>query len=195
MLDIRPLAREEILARLDDLADLRIHVFRAYPYLYDGDRAYEATYLRPYAESARALVVGAFAGDRLVGASTAAPMEDHAEGFAEPLAAAGLAPETVWYCGESVLLPECRGQGAYPAFFRHREAAGRAHGRQWSVFCGVIRPEDHPLRPADYRPLDPVWRRFGYEKLDGATARFPWRDLSETEETEKPMAVWIKRLD
>ena len=31
-----------ITAVLDDLARLRIAVFRAYPYLYDGDEAYEA---------------------------------------------------------------------------------------------------------------------------------------------------------
>ncbi|MEM6974251.1 MAG: GNAT family N-acetyltransferase [Pseudomonadota bacterium] len=194
MLDIRRLAPDEIRARLDDLADLRIRVFRAFPYLYDGDRAYEARYLAPYAESTEAVVVGAFDGQTLVGAATATPMEDHADDFAVPLATAGLDPASVWYCAESVLLPDYRGQGVYPAFFQQREAAGRALSRQWSVFCAVIRSDDHPARPEGYRPLDEVWRRYGYALLDGATARFPWRDIGDEGETEKPMRLWLKRL-
>jgi GNAT superfamily N-acetyltransferase len=191
---VRDLAPEEVAARLDDLASLRIRVFRDWPYLYDGDRAYEAEYLRPYAESEGALVVGAFDADALVGAATAAPMEDHAEEFAGALRVAGLDPREVWYCGESVLLPEYRGQGIGHAFFDRREARGRAMGRTWSAFCSVIRPGDHPLRPEGYRPLDPFWRARGYEVVEGAEARFAWKDIDRQEETEKPMRVWLKRL-
>ena len=55
---------------LDDVARLRIEVFRAYPYLYDGDFAYERRYLEPYRANREAVVVGAFDGARLVGAAT-----------------------------------------------------------------------------------------------------------------------------
>jgi hypothetical protein len=41
---VRPLGGAEVTAALDDLAALRIAVFAAWPYLYDGDRAYEADY-------------------------------------------------------------------------------------------------------------------------------------------------------
>lgn len=193
-LAIRPLGRDEIEARLLEIAGLRISVFRAYPYLYDGSEAYEAEYLRPYIESAHALVIGCFDGDRLVGAATGAPMEDHAAAFGAALAAVDLDPRSTWYCGESVLLPEYRGRGVYRAFFERREAAGRALDRAWSVFCAVVRPPDHPARPADYQPLDPIWRRYGYEKHPTAEARFAWQDLGEAAETEKPMSVWTKRL-
>ena len=191
---VRDLAADEVAARLDEIAGLRIAVFRAFPYLYAGDRAYEAEYLRTYLESPDALEAGAFEGDRMVGCATAAPMEDHADEFAEPLQAAGIAAHDVWYCGESVFLPECRGKGIGHAFFDHREARGRALGRQWSMFCSVIRPADHPARPADYRPLDAFWRKRGYETLEGAVAHFPWADIGDEAETEKPMAVWLRRL-
>ncbi|MGF1554290.1 MAG: GNAT family N-acetyltransferase [Paracoccaceae bacterium] len=191
---VRDLAPAEIAERLDDLASLRIRVFRDWPYLYDGDRAYEAEYLKPYTESEHALVVGAFDGDALVGASTAAPMEDHADEFGAALDAAGLDPREIYYCGESVLLPEYRGQGIGVAFFEHREAKGRALGRAYSVFCSVIRPADHPLKPADYVPLDGFWRKRGYAVVDGAEARYAWKDVGEDAETEKAMRVWLKRL-
>ncbi|MEO0428211.1 MAG: GNAT family N-acetyltransferase [Pseudomonadota bacterium] len=193
-LEIRALSRAEVEARLDDLATLRITVFRAFPYLYDGDRSYEASYLCAYTESPDALVVGCFDGERLVGAATGAPMEDHAAEFAEALAAAGIDPAQTWYCGESVLLPACRGQGVYRRFFELREAAGRALRRRHSVFCAVIRRPDDPRRPADYAPLDPIWQRYGYRCIEHAEARFPWRDIGDAAETEKPMSLWMKAL-
>lgn len=191
---VTPLDPAQIRLHLPDLAALRITVFRDWPYLYHGSEAYEERYLAAYADSPAALVVGAWDGDRLVGAATATPMEDHADAFAVPLDAAGIAPRDVYYFGESVLLDDYRGQGIGNAFFDAREARARALGRRYACFCGVIRPDDHPLRPAGYRPLDPFWRRRGYAPLPGAKARFAWRDLGDATETEKPLRVWLRDL-
>lgn len=176
------------------LAELRIRVFADYPYLYDGTADYEARYLRPYVDSPGAVVVGCFDGDRLVGAATGTPMEDHADEFAAALEPSGIAPAETFYCAESVLLPEFRGRGAGHRFFDLREDHARALGRRWSCFCAVVRPDDHPARPAGYRPLDGFWRGRGYEKLPGGIARFAWKEHGETAESEKPMDVWIRDL-
>lgn len=193
-LRIEALTGEALAAALPDLARLRIEVFRAFPYLYDGDMAYEERYLRAYAESPGAIIVGAFDGDRLVGAATGAPMEDHAAEFAKPFAERGHDLREIFYCGESVLLPAYRGQGAGHAFFDLREARARDLGRRFSCFCAVIRPEDHPLRPADYAPLDAFWRKRGYETIEGMVATFSWRDVGDTEATAKPMQFWMRAL-
>ena len=193
-LRIEALTGEALAAALPDLARLRIEVFRAFPYLYDGDMAYEERYLRAYAESPGAIIVGAFDGDRLVGAATGAPMEDHAAEFAKPFAERGHDLHEIFYCGESVLLPSYRGQGAGHAFFDLREARGRELGRRYSCFCAVIRPDNHPLRPDDYTPLDLFWRKRGYEKVEGMVATFSWRDVGEREATEKPMQFWMRAL-
>ena len=42
---------------LDDIARLRIRVFREWPYLYEGDAAYEADYLRTYTQASRSIAV------------------------------------------------------------------------------------------------------------------------------------------
>ncbi len=47
-LTIRALTGAEILAAADDLAWLRIKVFAEWPYIYGGDAAYEAEYLREF---------------------------------------------------------------------------------------------------------------------------------------------------
>jgi len=193
-LRIETVPRERVPALLDDIARLRIRVFRDWPYLYDGDMDYEARYLAEFAASPEAMVVGAWDDDRLVGASTGSPLEDHAGEFAAPFAAAGIPLETVFYCAESVLLPEYRGQGAGHAFFDAREARGRALGRTRAAFCAVLRAADHPMRPAEHRPLEPFWRGRGYAPLEGAVARFAWRDIGDAEETEKPLQIWIRNL-
>lgn len=193
-LRIEALTGAETAKSLTDLARLRIAVFRAFPYLYDGDMAYEAAYLERFASSRNALIVGAWDGDRLVGAATAAPMEDHAEEFAAPFLEQGHRLEDFLYCGESVLLPEYRGHGVGHSFFDQREAHGRALGRRISTFCAVIRPQDHPMRPEDYRPLDAFWTKRGYRKGDGLVAGFSWKDVGQPEETEKKMQFWLHDL-
>lgn len=193
MITTRILTGEAVAGALDDLARLRIAVFRDWPYLYDGDEGYEREYLKAYTAPG-AVVVAAMDGDRMVGAATGAPMEDHAEDFAAAFADRPERLEEIFYCAESVLLPEYRGHGLGHAFFDGRETQGRALGRRWSAFCSVIRPADHPARPADYRPLDGFWRKRGYEPLPGVVANFHWRDLGDAEETTKQLQFWIKPL-
>ncbi|MFN3937170.1 MAG: GNAT family N-acetyltransferase [Gemmobacter sp.] len=181
-------------AALDDVARLRIAVFRAYPYLYDGDMDYERRYVASYRDSSGAILVGAFDGTRLVGAATGTPLSDHADDFAAAFAGTGIALDRVFYCAESVLLPDWRGQGIGHRFFDLREAHARRLGFAQCAFCAVIRPADHPARPAGYSPLDPFWRGRGYAPLQGVVARFSWKDLGEAAETEKPLQFWIRDL-
>ncbi|WP_416369666.1 GNAT family N-acetyltransferase [Tritonibacter mobilis] len=181
-------------AALEDVARLRIEVFRAWPYLYDGDLAYERDYLQSYRDSDGAILVGAFDGDQLVGAATGTPMVDHADDFAAAFAGTDLDIAEVFYCAESVLLPAYRGQGAGHGFFDAREAHARTLGFGKSAFCSVIRPADHPLRPADYAPLDPFWRKRGYAPLPGVMAQFSWKDVDQKDETAKSLQFWCRDL-
>lgn len=193
-LRVEPLTGERLVAALDDVARLRIRVFRDWPYLYDGDLDYERRYLSTYRDSPGAILVGAFDYGALVGAATGTPMEDHADEFGAALAATGLPLATIFYCAESVLLPDYRGRGVGHAFFDRREDHARALGRTHAAFCSVLRPEDHPARPEDYRPLDGFWKKRGYEKIPGVVAAFPWKDLGEHRETMKPLQFWMRKL-
>lgn len=191
---VRPLRGAACSAVLPEVAQLRIAVFAEWPYLYDGDLDYEVAYLRPYANSARSVIVGAYDGDQLVGAATGAPLIDHAAGFGAAFTGQDLDLTQVFYCAESVLLPVYRGRGIGHQFFDLREAHARDLGFTYSAFCGVIRPDDHPGRPAHYRPLDDFWRARGYAPMPGVVARFRWKDLGHAAETEKPLQFWMKTL-
>lgn len=186
---------EELPRWLDGLARLRIEVFRDWPYLYDGSAEYEAGYLTTYAATPGAVIVGAFAGERLVGASTGLPMAGEPDNVTGPLRAAGYAIERLFYFGESVLEKAWRGRGIGVRFFAEREAwARRLGGFEHTLFCAVQRPADHPLRPPDYVPLDRFWERRGYARLPGLTCELVWKDVDQPHATAKPMAYWIKAL-
>lgn len=192
-LAVRTLTGEALRAALPDLARLRVAVFRDWPYLYDGDAEYEARYLRDWARSDGAALIGVFDETAMVGAATATLMEDAAPEFAEPFRRLGWPLEEILYLGESVLLPERRGQGLGHAFFDAREAHGRALGRRRAVFCAVLRAPDDPRRPPGYSPLDPFWRKRGYAPLDIETS-FDWRELGAAEESPHRMRFWARRL-
>lgn len=186
-------------ASLGELSNLRLSVFREWPYLYDGDATYEADYLQTFATAPDAMIVGAFDGEEMIGAATAAPLAGHSEAFVPLFEAHGYDPATVFYCGESVLLPPYRGRGLGHAFFDHREAHARqlnAKGARFQhvTFCGVVRSEADPRCPPDYRPLDDFWRKRGFEPVPGITGTYDWRELGARDETPHTMQFWLKTL-
>jgi GNAT superfamily N-acetyltransferase len=192
---VRRLARGEVDARIGDLAALRIEVFRAFPYLYDGDAGYERDYLATYVKAPGAVVIGAFDGEALVGAATASPLGEHHGEFAAPFAERGLEVDDFFYFGESVLKAGYRGKGVGVRFFHERERAAREQNFPKCVFSAVVRPADHPMRPSDHVPLDGFWRKRGYRRIEGLETRYSWRDVGAAEATEKPMEYWMKDLD
>ena len=117
---VEPLTGQALTAALPDLARLRITVFRDWPYLYDGTLDYEQGYISRFAAARDAVIVAAIVatvdGDRIVGAATALPMAGQADAFAEPFRQRGYDIDRIFYCGESVLLPEYRGRGLGHAF-------------------------------------------------------------------------------
>jgi len=194
-LRVESLTGAAVRAAIPELARLRVAVFRDWPYLYDGTLSYETAYLRRFAASKDAVVVAAYDQDTMIGAATGAPLADHAEAFAKAFTDRGYHIDTLFYCGESVLLADYRGRGLGHAFFDGREAHARALGRFTHVtFCGVVRPDDHSLKPVDYRPLDVFWMKRGYAKVDGLSAKFAWKDIDQPDETEKLMQFWMKAL-
>lgn len=188
---LRGAAMQEVIA---SFAALRVTVFREFPYLYDGDPKNEARYLAAYGQHPQAILVGAWDGDRLVGAATGMPLSAHGDAAALRLPKGDPQLGDVYYCAESVLLPEYRGQGIGHAFFDHREAQARDCGFGWTAFAAVIRPETHPLRPETYRPLDGFWRKRGYAPLVGSRLRFDWTDIDQQASSSKELQLWLRRL-
>ncbi|NUO02775.1 MAG: GNAT family N-acetyltransferase [Saprospiraceae bacterium] len=151
MIAIKSFSGKAALAYIHDLATLRIEVFREFPYLYDGHMAAEQEYLQAFLSSPDAVLVLAFDGEQVIGASTGLPMAHETPNIQQPFVKEGYDVNRVFYYGESVLRKSYRGKGVGLAFFEHREAHARSLKQfDWVCFCGVIRPENHPRRPADF---------------------------------------------
>ncbi len=192
--DIHHLKGSEILPYLTELAHLRMTVFKEYPYLYEGDRAYEEEYLQTYAACNESIMVLAINENQIIGASTAIPLTFETEAVKQAFWDQKMDIEDVFYFGESVLLPPYRGHGIYRHFFRERERAAKAYGSKIAAFCAVERPIDDPRKPANYLSLDPVWRHFGYSKHSQLRAYFEWKEIGESSRSAKPLVFWLKTL-
>jgi len=196
---IEPLTGDAVKPALAAVARLRVAVFREWPYLYEGTESYEQDYLDGLAAAEHAVIVVARDGDAIVGVATGAPLVSHTEEFIPLFEARGFDPRRVFYFAESVLLPAYRGRGIGHAFFTQREAVARhaigpAGAFTHAAFCGVVRADDDPRRPAGYRPLDDFWTRRGYRRVDGLVGRYSWREIGQAEETAKPMQFWMRAL-
>ncbi len=189
---------DDLRAAIPDLARLRIRVFREFPYLYVGDAAYEEQYLQTYAEAPGAFLALARDGEEVVGVSSALPLIYETAEVQRPflntaLNTAEFDPGDILYLGESVLLPQYRGQGLGHRFFDLREDHAGALGLRVKTFCAVQRPADHPLRPQPYRTLNAFWQARGYTERPDLQTEMSWRDVNEAHATPKPMHFWVKK--
>jgi GNAT superfamily N-acetyltransferase len=186
---------KEIETVIPELAALRIEVFRDFPYLYEGSFEYEKDYLKTYVNSERAFLFTVFDNEKMVGATTCIPLIDETAEVKEPFEDVGMKLEEVFYFGESILLKDYRGKGIGKQFFEQREKhAASFENYTTTCFCAVDRPENHPLRPEAYAPLDEFWKNRGYKKSEGLKSKFSWKDINEPQETKKTMIYWLKKI-
>ena len=195
-MQLRTCTGSDVAEHLAAVAKLRIDVFRAFPYLYDGDPDYEADYLATYSKSPASLFVLAFDADRIVGASTGIPLADETAAFRQPFVERAIDPDTVFYFGVSVLLPEYRGRGIGHRFFDEREAAARRlSGLRMTAFCAVERADDDPRRPAGHRSNDAFWTGRGYVRQPGMTCTIDWKEVGAEAASSHRLAFWLRALE
>ncbi|MDH0649459.1 GNAT family acetyltransferase [Pseudomonas sp. GD03858] len=194
-MEIRLLHGAAIAPYIDDLARLRLGLFREFPYLWDSSLNHQADYLASYADSGRSLVVLALDGGEVVGAATGLPLVDVAAELQQPFLAQGRDPAAVYYFGESILLPAYRGQGLGVRFFIERESyAHKLAEFDYCAFCSVERPAGHPRRPTHYKPLQGFWRNRGFLHEPSLRTACSWQDLDEQAQSAKIMSFWLKAL-
>ncbi len=194
MLNILQLSGGEASGYAEELARLRIKVFREYPYLYDGDMAYEVAYVDTFLKAQQNFMVIVEDDGQVVGASTGLPLVEETDNIKAPFLEAGWDITRMYYFGESVLLPAYRGKGLGRKFLELRQQFALSLGFRLLTFCAVVRPDDHPLRPKGYQPLDPLWKAQGFEPQE-IYCYISWKEIGELEETPKPLRFWTKAIN
>ena len=187
----------DMLPWLEHVARLRIAVFRDFPYLYDGDMAYEREYLEALSHASGGVLVLVLDDEGVpVGASTGMRLVEAEAAIRAPFQQVGIAEENIFYCGESVLLPAYRGRGLGHRFFDEREAhARRLPGIRTSAFASVVRAANDPRCPADYHGNHAFWQGRGYREHPQLRATLAWKDVGEEVQSEHALTIWLRELE
>lgn len=194
-LSLRALSGAEAKAYLEPIAKMRMRFFREFPYLYEGSLDYEKNYLETYFGSPNSAVLLVFKENTIVGFSNIIPLNEELEEIQAAFKENDLPVEDYLYIGEVILDPICRNQGLSRRFFDFHESYAQERGYSKLVFMTVKRPTNHPQRPKNYRPLEPIWRHFGYELLPGVAVKIPWKQVDTQEEEPNTLDVWFKELN
>ncbi|WP_159475760.1 GNAT family N-acetyltransferase [Dyadobacter sp. 3J3] len=175
-----------------DLAQLRIAVFRDFPYLYEGTEEYEKEYLKIYSKCDSSFLFAIYDEEKMVGATTCIPLQYETEDIRAPFVEAGYDVGSIFYFGESILLSQYRGLGLGHRFFDAREEYAASFGTfNTTCFCSVERI-NHPAEPANFRPNDAFWIKRGYKKVPDLKATMAWPDIGEKISTPKTMIFWMR---
>jgi hypothetical protein len=184
---------KEILSFANAFAQLRISVFKEFPYLYEGSMEYELDYIQT---CENALVFAVYDGEKMVGVTTCLPLKNETLNIQKPFIDNGYDVNSIFYFGESILLHPYRGQGLGHRFFDEREAFVQSfENYKMTAFCAVNRPENHPLKQNNYVPNDVFWTKRNYTKHPELTCEMSWLDIEQQEETIKELTFWIKTID
>lgn len=177
---------------IDELAQLRIKIFREYPYLYDGDLDYEARYLANYATYDTNLCVLVVDNNRIVGAATAMWLQHADKPFRECFQKKNINIEDKYYFGEGLLLQDCRGRGLGRVFFNMLESQALYFGAKETTFCSIERKNIITNLESKNKP-EYLWKKLGYKPDSDLIAYYRWKELDEEAESEKPMRFWLKK--
>lgn len=179
---------------VNELATLRLDIFPEYPYLYQGRREDELTYLATYAEAPDACVILARDGLTVVGAATGMPLIHEDAQMIDALNGTPFPLDEVYYVGELLFYPAYRNGGLGRRLLNRLESHIRSLGRYRTLTCATVeRPDDHPLRPHDYLPITRFLARTGFLRLSGVTTSFAWRETDGVKR-DHPMQFWSKEL-
>jgi GNAT superfamily N-acetyltransferase len=194
MIRLVTLSGPAMIPRLPDLTRLRASVFRDWPYLYDAPASGVDRDMAGIPSIEGAALVLALDGERAVGCATVFRLATESPNLRLPFARAGHDLERYCYFGESVLEPAYRGQGLGVGFFAAREAHARSlPGIDRAVFCSVVRPDDHPLRPTGAGDLHAFWRKRGYQETD-LVCTMHWKQVDTADKVENTLRFWEKKL-
>ena len=178
---------------LDDLASLRLNVFREYPYLYDGLREDELKYLRLYMDTADAFVISVNESGIMIGATTGIPLRNEHESLIEPFKGTSYSVDELVYVGELLFYPKYRNCGLGIRLLEQIEEYGRSLNYRYLTCATVVRPDHHALCPESYIKIDRFLARTGFIMFPDVTTIFAWKETDGISR-DHSMQFWIKEL-
>ena len=122
-----------------------------------------------------AFVVIVTDAEKVVGAATGIPLRHENRELIDPFVGTAYPVDEIFYVGELLFYPAYRNQGLGLRLVAQIVQQISFLGTYRYLTCAtVVRPDDHPLRPADYIPIDRFLAHTGFNPLPGITTCFTW---------------------
>jgi GNAT superfamily N-acetyltransferase len=196
----KKLKAEQFCPFLNEIAELEIEIFRDFPYLYEGVLEQDLPYLEMYADSPEGEVVvlldTTLKTNQVIGFSTSLPLAQSLEEIKKLFPDSALNLQDFLYIGELMIHPSYRGKGLLRRFHQtqYAESNAKEPGFRHLVFATVRRDATHPCAPENYSSLDPLWRNYGYEKMDKLQIEIYWKRVDTGKNELNILDVWKKTL-
>lgn len=184
---------------IEKISQLRIEAFKEYPYLYQGELAYEKQYVRGYTTDSKAMIAIAKLDGTIAGISSGIPLISESEIVSDAkkiFSAQKINISDYYYYGEIIILPEFRSQGNASKLYSAQDELIKSWGFKYACILTVVREEDHPLKPKDYKSPDKMWEHFGFFR-NNLTTKHHWptiqSDMSVVD-IDNILEFWTKKL-
>ncbi len=194
-IEIKVLKGSEILPYIHQVAQLRITIFREFPYLYEGTVSSEEKYLKMYSRTKNSTFIIALDHEKVIGVVTGVPVAESMDEIKALFHEKKIPTDGVYYLGDIVLLKEYRKRKIGRDLFKAFEKSVRSTGKyQTMALCEIDRSRTNLKKPADYIPLETFWTRQGFIKHPNLIAHFSYQEIGNEEMTLHPMIFWTKEL-
>lgn len=193
-IDLKIIESKNALCYLDQMAFIRVNLFKEFPYLYEGNLDEERVYLSHYTRSARSLLCLVLDKGKPVGFASGLVLDDFLEEVKAPFKKLQLDLKSYFYIGEILIYPIYRSFGLLKKVFELLEAYAYFQKYSALTFVTVDRRLNHSAYPQEYRSLEPVWQYFGYKKELGMRVEMSWRQVDSHNEEKNTLSVWNKFL-
>lgn len=184
---------EEARVYAEQIALLRVEMFVEFPYLYKATVETDQDYLNSYFDSKNSVMLLAFKGEEIVACASGIPVNDMGLIQSE-FVKHGKNGDGYFYIGEVIVRKPYRSIALLHNIAKHHEAFAKSRGLKDVVFITVKRPKDHPFRPHDYRPLEPICEHFGYQLIEGIELKFSWTQIDTQKKEENILNLYSKAI-
>ncbi len=177
----------------------RMTVFSGYPSLYAGNFAEESKDFTLFAQSSDSAIAVAYYDKTPVGLLTGSSFVNYTSDFPDVVSLfnkKNINQKRCYYFPEIIISPEHRGKKLSHQLFKALENHAKKLGYQKGSLINEYNP-DHPLKPAHYKSLAPLWNTLGYKKTP-TTVRISWPTYQpdgSVQEEEHNLNFWMKDLE
>lgn len=181
---------------LHAVADLRMSIFREYPYLYDSDMQSELDYLKGYSTSKNSLLIIVQDQEKVVGALTGIPLGEMDKAFLPPFVKGHLPIRSIFYLGEMLLLKEYRGKKLGYKMYKTFEDLVKQTGQYKMIaIAEVIRDKNDPRKPKHYIPARKLWEKLGFVEHPEMIMQFSYKQVDSAGKVPNSLVFSFRELE